>query len=259
MTKEITPSELNLEKDILAIVEQVFSQKEEASQKQAMQDALTESATTIESLTTELEALQSEFEAAKASSDEELATKNTKISEVTTELEAAQKKTEELEAELASIKEEVDNMKKDKVAEARMLELEEAKVKFSTDVDKQFAKVREMSDEDFASYKAERVELRAAVAKELAEQQASTTVTTVTTSAANADAASTDEPEEDSETAAADETDDVVVTPPPNIGPGQAMASAMNFETRPSDDMVKKYAELGKAMAASFKTKSADK
>ena len=79
MTKEITPSELNLEKDILAIVEQVFSQKEEASQKQAMQDALTESATTIETLTTELETLQSEFEAAKTSSNEELAAKDTKI------------------------------------------------------------------------------------------------------------------------------------------------------------------------------------
>ena len=103
MTKEIIQGDalktVDIEKDILSIVEKVFSQKEEASQKQAMQDALTESATTIENLTTELETLQSAVEAAKVSADEELATKDTKISEVTTELEAAQKKTEELEVE----------------------------------------------------------------------------------------------------------------------------------------------------------------
>ena len=251
MTKEIIQGDalktVDIEKDILAIVEKVFSKKEEASQKQAMQDALTESATTIENLTTELETLQSAVEAAKVSADEELATKNTKISEVTAELEAAQKKTEELEVELSAIKEEMENIKKDKVAEARMLELEEAKVKFSTDVEKQFAKVREMSDEDFASYKAERVELRSAVAKELAEQQAS-----VTTTVDNNDTVTTVVTENANDT-------NEVITPAPNVGPGQAMASAMNFETKPSDDVVKKYAELGKAMAASFKIESADK
>lgn len=254
MSKDNVPSELNLEKDILAIVEQVFSKKEEASQKQAMQDALTESATTIESLTTELETLQSEFEAAKNVSDEELVTKETKISDLTTELEAAQKKSEELETELASVKEEIDNMKKDKVAEARMNELEEAKVIFSTDVEKQFAKVREMSDEDFESYKTERVELRAAVAKELAEQQEEAQETQATTENETEEAS-----EETVGTEEASNDDDAVVTPPPNVGPGQAMAAAMNFETRPSDDMVKKYAELGNAMAAAFKAKSADK
>lgn len=247
MTKDINPSETSLEKDVLAIVERVFSQKEEASQKQAMQDALTESATTIEKLTTELETLQSEFEVAKTSSNEELATKDTKISEVTTELEAARKKSEDLASELASIKEEIDNMKKDKVAEARMRELEEAKVVFSTETEKQLAKVKEMSDEDFASYKAERVSLREAVAKELAEQQIQSQ--TPATPAATIEVAGN--------TAVND--NEPVVTPPAQIGPGQAMAAAMNFETRPSEDMVKKYAELGKAMAASFKTKSADK
>jgi hypothetical protein len=146
-------------------------------------------------------------------------------------------------------------MKKDKVAEARMLELEEAKVVFSTDVDKQFAKVRGMSDEDFSAYKTERVELREAVAKELADQQAAAQAATED----NSNSTSTDD-DDDKEKASSDEdNDDVVVTPPPNVGPGQSMAAAMNFETRPSDDMVKKYAELGNAMAAAFKSKSADK
>jgi len=248
MTKDNVISETNLEKDILTIVEKVFSKKEEASQKLAMQEALTESATAIESMTTELETLQSEFEAAKTALKEELATKDTKLSEVTTELEAAQKKAEGLTSELAGVKEEIDNMKKDKVAEARMKALEEAKVIFSTDVEKQFAKVREMSDEDFVSYRDERVNLREAVAKELAEQrevqEAAATVENPVTDVTG------------TETAVESDT---VVTPPANIGPGQAMAAAMNFETRPSDDMVKKYSELGKAMAANFKTKSADK
>lgn len=248
MTKPNVSSEITLEKDVLAIVEQAFSQKEEASQKQAMQDALTESASTIERLTTELETLQSDFEAASATSTEELATKDTKISETATELEAAQKKSEELETELATAKEEIDNMKKDSLAAVRMQELEEAKVVFSTDADKQLAKVREMSDEDFVAYKTERVELRTAVAKELADQQA-------------AEAAAQEQVTdvEAAEASAEEASDDNVVTPPPNVGPGQAMAAAMNFETSPSDDMAKKYAELGNAMAASFKAKFADK
>ena len=54
MSKDIENVELNLEKDILNIVERVFSKKEEASQKHAIQEALTESATTIENLTTNL-------------------------------------------------------------------------------------------------------------------------------------------------------------------------------------------------------------
>lgn len=252
MTKDIITSEINLEKDILAIVEQVFSKKEEASQKQAMQDALTESANAVESLTTKLETLQSEFEVAKTTSEEELAAKDVKISETTTELEAAQKKSEELATELDSVKEEIENMKKDKLAEARMKELEEAKVVASTNVEKQLTKVRDMSDEDFASYKEDRVALREAVAKELADQQENEVPTSEVPAGEVPDS-------EDQEAATAVEGDDAVVTPPANIGPGQAMAAAMNFETRPSEDMVEKYTALGKAMAASLMPKSDDK
>jgi len=248
MSKDIGNVELNLEKDILNIVEQVFSRKEEASQKQAMQEALTESATAIENLTTNLEDLQSQFDDAKVSYEEELASKDTKLSDLSTELEAAQKKSEDLEAELAKVNEEIDSMQKDKVAEARMAELEEAKVKVSTDVDTQFAKVKEMSDEEFAAYKADRVELRAAVAKELAESQAVVeTIETVVED--NKEEASAVEPEAEVEV-------EEGVTPPAEISPGHAIASAMNFETIPSEDVASKYADLGKAMAAAFTTGS---
>ena len=245
MSKDIENVELNLEKDILNIVEQVFSKKEEASQKQAMQEALTESANTIENLTTNLEDLQSQFTEAKTAYEEELASKEAKLSEISTELEAAQKKSEEIEAELNKVNEEVANMQKDKLAETRMFELEEAKVKVSTDVDKQFAKVKEMSDEEFAAYKADRIELRAEVAKELAESQTveadeETVVEDVTKATASA-----------VESEVEDATDESV-TQPAEISPGHAIAAAMNFETIPSEDITSKYADLGKAMAAAF-------
>lgn len=246
MSKEIVTGEINLEKDILNIVEQVFSKKEEASQKQAMQEALTESATTIENLTTSLEDLQTQLDEAKTSYKEEVASKDTKLSEISTELEAAQKKSEDLEAELAKVNEEIEDMKKDKIAEARMVELEEAKVKVSVDVEKQFAKVKEMSDEEFAAYKADREELRAAVAKELADSQ--TVTEEPETVEDNKTTASATEPEE--------ETAEEAVTPPAEISLGHAIASAMNFETIPSEDIVSKYADLGKAMAAAFTTGS---
>ena len=245
MSKDIGNVELNLEKDILNIVERVFSKKEEASQKQAMQEALTESATTIENLTTNLEDLKSQFDEAKTSYEEELASKDTKLSEISTELEAAQKKSEEIEAELARVNEEVDNMKKEKIAEARMAELSEAKVKVSTDVDKQFAKVKEMSDEEFSAYKADRIELRAAVAKELAESQTSVADTDTVVEEDTKVTASAVEPDVE------DDVDDSV-TPPAEISPGHAIAAAMNFETIPSEDITSKYADLGKAMAAAF-------
>ena len=46
----------------------------------------------------------------------------------------------------------------------------------------------------------------------------------------------------------AGEEDDV--TPPANVDPGQAISAALNMEIFPSDDVTKKYQDLGKAMAS---------
>jgi|GEM_PF-5788329 len=225
-----------LKQDIEAIVTEIFSDKERAGQVQKTQDALNESAETIETLTQSLEAKVIELEEANVSSKTLTAEKDTKISELTTELEAAQLKVTELEASLVETKEALESIEKDRVAESRMTELKEEKVAILSDLKTQTAKVKELTDEEFASYKADRVELRNAVSAEL-------------------EAASKQEPASDKEEGTSGKetaSNKDVKTPPAKITPGQSMAAAMNFESKPSDDVLTKYANMGKAMAASM-------
>lgn len=233
--------------DVKTIVEGIFSDKEQAGQMQKTQDALNESAETIDNLTQKLEDTTAELATAQATATKDNEGKDSKISELQTELEAAQEKVGEIEAELASTTESLENIKKDQLAEARINELKDSKVAMINDLEAQTAKVRELSEEEFASYKEDRIALRQAVEKELeeaAEAQAK----------ADEQAAQTNDSQEDEEDAstegeeAAEEED--TTTPPANVAPGQAMAAAMNFETNPSDDMVEKYANLGKEMAS---------
>lgn len=224
----------NLKKDIEKIVAAIFSEQEKADQIKQTQDALNESATTIENLTNVLEETKAEIntikESAQAKETELIAAaeaKDAKILELINELEAARTKLQETENSLKASEESLENIKKDKIAEERINQLRAEKVASESDVLAQTARVRGMTDEEFATYKADRIELRNAVAKELESTSGETTTTTTATV-----------------------TDPVVVvTTPANITPGQAMASALNFEIKPSDDMKNKYIELGKSLA----------
>ncbi len=238
-----------LKKDIENMVKNIFSEKEEASQMQRTQEALNESAETIEELTQNLTVSKTELSAAKESAKEDVAEKDSKISDLTTELEAAQAKLEEAEASLLASQESLDNMKKDQLAEARMAELQEARVAMGNDLESQTAKVREFSDEEFASYKTDRIELRDAVKKEL--EAAATAAATETNTEGEEETPTTEEASTEEAS-----TEEEVTTPPAEVAPGTAMAAAMNFENKPSDDMVSKYTEMGKAMAASLSPKS---
>jgi len=233
--------ETKLVDNIKKVVDEIFSQKEKADQMQKTQDALNDSAKVIEDLTTSLEEATTEaekasteaaekIEAAKAESKE----KDSKIEELTTELEAAQKKVEDLEKELSSTKESLEKIEKDRLVELRMRELEEAKVSSASDVEAQKAKIRELSDEEFASYKQDRVDLRKAIEKELEA------------------AASTETTQEGNEVSGEEGTS----TPPPNVDGQAGDSAAMNFETSSSNDITSKYAALGKAMAESFKSRA---
>jgi len=233
-----------LKEDIEQIVTNIFSEKAQADQKQKTQDALNESAEVVETLTQTLDETKAALSTAQDSIKELSAEKDSEISNIKSELEAAQAKLEETKVALAASEESLINIKKDQLAEARMTELKEVKVTMESNLEAQSAKVREQSDEEFAAYKAERVELRDAVKKELEKAAAEATAA----AAAAADAvAGTDATVVGKEVAAK------IVTTPANIPVGQAMAAAMNFETNPSDDMVNKYAELGKTMAKNMK------
>lgn len=232
-----------LKEDIESIVTNIFSEKEQADQRLKTQDALNESAETIESLTQNLEDTKTELSAVKESAKEELAEKDSKISESAKELEAAQKELEITKEALKASEESLENMKKDQIAEVRMAELTDVKVAMTANLESQKAKVREMSDEDFDAYKAERVELRDAVKKELEEETAAAASTEDNSDTQEKENASTDEE---------NNSDEDGTTAPANIPAGQAIAAAMNFETNPSESMVSKYTDLGKAMAASM-------
>jgi len=237
--------------DIKIVVDGIFSEKEKASQISKTQDALNESAKVIEDLTNNLEDTKAELELAKnnlvdsnETASTELEEKDSKISEVTSELEAAKKELEEITKELSSVKEALENLNKDRVAETRMKELEEAKVTVASAIDVQTTKVREMNDEEFASYKQERVELREAIEKEL-------------------ESASSGE-EEANEDEGSVNTDDLAseeasFTPAPEIQPGQAVAAAMNFEVEVSADVREKYKNLGKALASKMSPAKSNK
>lgn len=236
--------EKELKKDIELLVASIFSEKEQEDQKSQTQAALNESAETIERLTKTLEDTKEELTSVEKSSKDELTQKDSEIAEITEQLEAAKKDLAEKESELEISNKALEDMKKDQIAEIRMAELKEAKVAIESNLASQKSKVREMDDEEFAAYKIDRVELRDSVKKELEESAKNESETS-----SNED---TDLDDAGKEVASKEDT----VTEPVNIEPGQAIAAAMNFENKPTDDMVNRYEAMGKAMAESLMPKS---
>jgi chromosome segregation ATPase len=246
-----------LKKDVVAMVAGIFSQKEEAEQRAETEKALQKSADTITELTEALEG--------KNASDEEIATQindlENKVTDLTSELEAAQKEVEESASKLAESESKIEEMRKDKAAEVRMNELVKAGVALS-DKDVQTAKIREMEDEEFGSYKDELVSLRSAVEAELAktpEEEASEEETQEEEETAEENTEEVNEEEateEETNEEASEENEEEAAeeTPPVNVDPDTAVAAAMNMEVMPSDNVIAKYAKLGEAMAERMKT-----
>lgn len=153
-----------LKKDIETMVADIWSEKEEVEVRKKTEEALQKSADVITELTDSLEDKGSEV----SEITEKLTASNSRIKELETELEAAGKEFEKSKEELEISVKAIDEMKKDKAADVRMVELVEAGVAHS-DADVQTTKVREMSDEDFVSYRDELISLKGAVEKRLAE------------------------------------------------------------------------------------------
>ncbi len=140
-----------------------------------------------------------------------------------------------------------------------MKELEKAGV--VSDEEAQSTKVREMSDEDFTSYKGELVSIRKAVIAELSKAGDGETeeekAAREKQEQKDADKAAADKAAADkaaAEAAAAEEGG--TQTPPANIDPGTAISAALNLEIFPPKEMSEKYDEMGKAMAKLFEEKT---
>ena len=245
-----------LKKDVVAMVAEIFSQKEEAEQRAETEKALQKSADTITELTEALEG--------KNADDQEIATQindlENKVTELTSELEAAKKEVEESASKLTESENAIEEMRKDKAAELRMGELVKAGVALS-DKDAQTAKIRKMEDEEFGSYKEELVSLRSAVEAELAkvapEEEASEEETqeeeTATEETEEEEVAAEEETEEEASEESEEEASEEE-TLPAEIDADTAVAAAMNMEVMPSDNVIAKYAKLGEAMAERMKT-----
>lgn len=229
---------------IKALVDDLLNEKEEANIRKNIEAALGQATNTVDNLTAELATKNAELiSASEAATDLE-----SKIAEITTKLEAATVALTTKDEELTSVKKEIEEMKKDRATEIRMVALKDAGVANANN-ETQSAKVREMSDEEFASYKDELISIRAAVVAELekakaaeaeaiakAEEEAKLAAEAAAKVAAASNKDNNDGKSEDG-------------TPPANVNPGQAAMASLNMEFIPSADITKKFQELGKSMA----------
>lgn len=215
-----------LKKDIENMVADIWSEKEEADVRKKTEEALQKSADVITELTDSLEDKNSEVDEIT----EKLTASDTKIKELETELEAAGKELEKSKEDLIISEKGVDSMKKDKAADIRMVELVEVGVVHS-DIETQTLKVRDMSDEDFASYRDELVSLKEAVEERLTKAAIE--------AAEREKSATADEKEKDNTSVSAAEIDK-----------DNATKAALNLETASTEEVSEQYKEMGKSMAA---------
>lgn len=267
----------DLKVQVAALVADLFDEKEEAEIRKKTEAELEKAASAISNLTTALE----EKNAEAVEMEEKLTASDTRVKELESELEAAKKELENANVKLGEAEKALEDMNKDRAAEIRMAELEDAGVARS-DRESQMSKVREMSDEDFASYKDELVSIREAVVSELEKAREDKAKVDAKAAAevkeedvaAKKEEKDMEEDEEDDEKKMKDskkkekcaesdnneeeakelEKEDASnKVAPAQITPGQAAMASLNMEYLPSEDIKKKYAKLGEAMAKRFK------
>lgn len=172
MTKvlELTPEEFN--NAVQAKVDELLSSREEAQARQEAEDALTEARATFEKLRAALEAKDAkiaEYEEALAKldttdpSEVEIAA-NERIVELESLVEDYKHRAEVAQAAL-------ETLAREETAASRMAELEEAGVALEGDeAERQYAKIRNLTDEDFEAYKSELTALRSKYASSSDEE-----------------------------------------------------------------------------------------
>lgn len=258
-----------LSQEVQTIVEDILKHKDDDDMLKETEDALNKSAEKIDELAKSLEA-----------KDEELSVTVDKISELEKVVAELSDKAKEFESNLEQVKKgfeaekaelvkraevaeaELSNMKKDLRAKTRMEELKAAGVAVSDEkaLTEQFAKVRDMEDVLFVTYKTERIDLRKAIVAELEASALKKVENTQTDStdkkedtAAENNAA--DEKKDDIAAQLEDEAD--AANSSNSIDPMKAVAAMLNMEIMPNGETTAKYRELGKALADRVKSRKA--
>ena len=245
-----------LTQDVQEVVETIFKQRDEAALLEETEKALTDSAAKINELTASLEAKDEEISTFTSKVDElektlaELATKN---KELETSLEQAKAGFETEKAEIVkraeTAEQAIESIKKDQAAQARFEDLKKDGVSATEAkaIEEQLTKIREMTDETFATYKSERVELRKSIIAEMEK----------TPVAAAAPVVDPQKTEEEIKAAAEVEValEEEIAKSKDSIDPMKAVAAMLNLEVTPSDDVKNKYREFGKALADNIKAR----
>lgn len=147
---------------VRAEVEKQLSSREEAEARRDAEEAIREARETFEALKASIEAKDAkikEYEDSLANLDLDPTAAEVAANDKIVELEAAVE-TWKHRAEVAEAA--LETLSREEIAAGRMSELEEAGVALEEEAaEAQYAKIRGMSDEDFASYKSELVALRA--------------------------------------------------------------------------------------------------
>lgn len=221
-------------------VEEVLAEREEVGRLDKIEKLLASTQNTINDLNKKIEDKSEEL--ASASSDKEdlqaqIAELKVKADKLEAKLTEANKSSEGLEVRATAAEKELAGIAADRGLEVRMAELVESKVaKSEAKRDSQSEKVRSMSDEEFAAYKQEMVDLRSDIKAELVQAALL-----------------------EKSTAAADSTMKVkgtVDVAPPDVTSGAqddaaAAAALLNVEIA-SVDTKSNYLEFANAMAANL-------
>ena len=247
-----------LVQDVKAIVDEIFKQQEEATMRKETEEALTQSAEKINELTASLEAKDAEVAELMASIEElekTIAELSDKVNELNEEKASFESEKEELIKRAEEAEKELESIKKDQLAKARFEELEAEKVAASTDdaKDAQLAKLREMTDEEFAAYKQERIELRDQLLAQLEQNKVDNDTDTASDGSDTVDDnIQTDTADVDTSDADFDDDKDADITDDMDTASYDSMravASLLNLNAVPNDDMLSKYKKLGEALA----------
>lgn len=145
-------------------VREALAEKEEANRIANVEALLHDAKTTINELTqaiadkeVELSSSQEERESLQAKIEE----LETQLADFTAKLDETEKSREDMEQRATAAEKELASIAADQRLAGRMAELEEAKVIAAGEArEAQEARIKELTDEEFAAYKAERVELR---------------------------------------------------------------------------------------------------
>lgn len=238
--------------DIKNIVDDIFKSKEESEMKKETERALQASADMIEELEQSLEAKDvtlGEKEAEILTLNESISDFETRITELEDGKTAFDEEKETFETEKADLikraedaEGKIEEMEKDRSAEARLDELREVGVAATNEkaIEDQTSKIREMSVEDFSSYKDELVAIREAIIAELEAKK------------------DPDNNADDADTANSEEEDDDVASADVAIDPAKAAFAALNMELVPGKDVMAKYLELGSQMASNIAKRKGD-